>query len=89
MRWTQGRWSEEVVIQALNSTDQFGVLRYGPSTAAPEDPAELERFFERMEAINKEGKRPDLLLYDKADLRWAEDRLIRQLGSVEQCRYDG
>jgi hypothetical protein len=28
MRWAQGRWSEEIVIQALDQTSQFGVIPY-------------------------------------------------------------
>jgi hypothetical protein len=84
MRWAQGRWSEEIVIRTLNQTGRFGVIPYGPSTVAPEDPTELEAFFERMDVIAQEGKRPDLLLYDKATLHWAQDELTRRLGSIEK-----
>lgn len=84
MRWSQGRWSEEIVIRALNQTDQFGVIPYGPSTVAPDDPQELELFFEKMDAINQEGKRPDLLLYDKPTFAWAQTQLGHRLGSVEK-----
>ncbi len=49
MRWSQGRWSEEIVARALNHTRQFGVLPYGPSTVAPDEPAALEHFFEKMD----------------------------------------
>jgi hypothetical protein len=84
MRWTQGRWSEEIVVHALDETDQFGVIRYGPSTVAPEDPSELEFFFEKMDVIAKEGKRPDLLLYDKVTVDWARRELEHRLGSVEK-----
>lgn len=83
MRWQQGRWSEEIVIRALNQTAEFGVLPYGPSTIAPEEPKELELFFERMEIIETEGKRPDLLLYDRADFDWASRELEQRLGSAE------
>jgi len=34
MRWSQGRWSEEVVIRAIGQTKQFGAIAYGPSTVA-------------------------------------------------------
>jgi hypothetical protein len=84
MRWAQGRWSEEIVIRALNQSNQFGVIPYGPSTVAPEDPNELELFFEKMDAIAQEGKRPDLLLYDKQTCQWAQSELERRLGSVEK-----
>jgi hypothetical protein len=82
MRWAQGRWSEEIVIRALNQTAQLGVLPYGPSTVAPDDPKELELFFERMDVIAQEGKRPDLLLYDKRTFDWAHGELEERLGSI-------
>jgi hypothetical protein len=84
MRWAQGRWSEEIVIESLNKTDRFGVLPFGPSTVAPDDPKELEIFFERMDIIMQEGKRPDLLLYDRITFHWAMEELRRRLGSVEK-----
>ncbi len=84
MRWAQGRWSEDIVIRTLNQTNQFGVIPYGPSTVAPEDPAELELFFERMDVIAQEGKRPDLLLYDKATFGWVRGQLERRFGSIEK-----
>jgi hypothetical protein len=84
MRWSQGRWSEEIVIRALSQNDQFGVIPYGPSTIAPEDPKELELFFDRMDVIEREGKRPDLLLYDRATLGQVRQELERRLGGVEK-----
>jgi hypothetical protein len=84
MRWAQGRWSEEIVIRTLNKTKQFGVIPYGPSTVAPEDPNKLELFFQKMDKINHEGKRPDLLLYDKATYDWTRSEVNRRFGSVEK-----
>ncbi|MGH9877065.1 MAG: AccI family restriction endonuclease [Nitrososphaerales archaeon] len=84
MRWAQGRWSEDIVVRAINQTNQLGVLPYGPSTVAPEDPAELELFFEKMGVISREGKRPDLLLYEKTTFDWARAELEHRLGSLEK-----
>lgn len=84
MRWAQGRWSEEIVVRTLNQTSQFGVIPYGPSTVAPEDPSELDLFFDKMDVIAQEGKRPDLLLYDKVMFHWVRGELERRLGSVEK-----
>jgi hypothetical protein len=84
MRWSQGRWSEEIVIRALNRAGLFGVIPYGPSTVAPEDPRELELFFDKMGNIEREGKRPDLLLYDWSTFEWAKAELGRRLGSFEK-----
>jgi hypothetical protein len=84
MRWAQGRWAEEIVVRALNQTQQLGIIPYGPSTVAPEDPNELEFFFEKMDVIAEEGKRPDLLLYDKVTADWARRELEHRLGNVEK-----
>jgi len=84
MRWAQGRWSEEIVIRTLNQTEQFGIIPYGPSTVAPEDPNELELFFQTMDVGNQEGKRPDLLLYDKATYNWVRNEVNRRFGNVEK-----
>jgi len=92
MRWSQGRWSEETVIRALNATSEFGVIPYRPSTVAPDDPQELERFFETMDVVAQEGKRPDLLLYDRLtfdgvrqeiDHRWGDIKKVAQTPSPE------
>lgn len=84
MRWSQGRWSEDIVMRTLNQNNQFGVIPYGPSTVAPEDPKELELFFDRMDVIGREGKRPDLLLYDRLTLEQVKQELERRLGSVDK-----
>lgn len=84
MRWAQGRWSEEIVMRAINQTQQWSVVPYGPSTIAPDDPRELELFLEKMDVIAQEGKRPDLLLYDKRTFEWVQGQLVTQWGSVEK-----
>lgn len=82
MRWAQGRWSEDIVIRALNQTSEFGAIPYGPSTVAPEDPAELESFFDRMSVIAQEGKRPDVLVFDRPTFAWAERTIQQRLGDI-------
>ncbi len=53
MRWSQGVWSEERIVQAVNDTGRYYALPYGPSSVAPEgDVRELELYFER---LNKAG----------------------------------
>jgi hypothetical protein len=83
MRWSQGRWSEEVVIRTINATKELGAIPYGPSTVAPDDPQELERFFEVMDRILEEGKRPDALLFDRASYEWARKVVVNRLGNAE------
>lgn len=85
MRWAQGRWSEDTVMRALDSTAEFRVLPYGPSTVAPEDPVELEHFFERMDKIAAEGKRPDLLLYDANIFPQVQRELEARFGQIEKA----
>ena len=84
MRWEQGRWAENIVLKSLNSTSKYGVIRYGPSTVAPTDPRELELFFEKMDELSKEGKRPDILLYDKANYEYALKEINQRISSVER-----
>jgi len=84
MRWAQGRWAEEIVIQSLNQSNRFRVVPYGPSTVAPEEPSALESFFEKMDVIAQEGKRPDILLYDMHIFERVQTELIERLGSIEK-----
>lgn len=84
MRWAQGRWAEDIVIRTLNRTSEFGAIPYGPSTVAPEDPAELELFFDKMTAIAQEGKRPDVLVFDKPTFVWAERTIQQRLGDISK-----
>ncbi len=84
MRWSQGRWAEEVVVEAINRSRDLVALPYGPSVIAPDDPAELETFFDRIDEIAKEGKRPDLLIYDKQTFTQISVEINGTLGSVEK-----
>src|SRR5437016_6267029 len=38
MRWSQGRWSEDRIMEAVNETEQYYALPYGLSSVAPDDP---------------------------------------------------
>ncbi len=50
MRWSQGVWSEERIIQAVNDTHEFFAIPYGPSGTAPDDDIRaFELYFERLE----------------------------------------
>jgi hypothetical protein len=69
MRWSQGVWSEERIVEAVNQTGAYVALPYGPSGVAPsEDIREFELYFERLERAGLgHMKRPDLLIFRKAD----------------------
>jgi hypothetical protein len=69
MRWSQGVWSEKRLIHAINKTDIFYAIAYGPSSTAPSDDVRaFELYFERLENAGlSKMKRPDLLLFNKSD----------------------
>jgi len=37
MRWSQGNWSEEQLVQAVNRTGTYVAFPYGPTGVAPDD----------------------------------------------------
>lgn len=88
MRWSQGVWSEERIIQAVNSTDEFFALPYGPSGTAPDDDVRaFELYFERLEAAGLgENKRPDLLIFKKSSQETV-DALVSSLGGVSELPF--
>lgn len=81
MRWSQGEWSEARIIQAINSTNQYHALPYGPSGTAPSGSiTEFETYFERLEAAGLGNvKRPDLLVFSSADMKEI-DEVVSNLG---------
>jgi hypothetical protein len=88
MRWSQGRWSEERVVQAVNDTGQYFALPYGPSGTAPEgDVRQFELYFERLEKAGLgKMKRPDLLIF-RADDRDNVQRLVESLGGLRELPF--
>ena len=69
MCWSQGVWSEKRLTDAINATDEFFAIPYGPSGTAPTDDVRaFELYFERLEHAGLgKIKRPDLLLFKKQD----------------------
>ena len=69
MRWSQGVWSEKRLTDAINSTNLFYAIAYGPSGTAPtNDVRAFELYFERLEAAGLGNiKRPDLLVFKIED----------------------
>jgi hypothetical protein len=88
MRWSQGVWSEERLLSAINSTEEFFAIPYGPSGVAPDDdPREFELYFERLEAAGVKGsKRPDLLVLRKESEKSALD-IVRNLGGLQELPF--
>ena len=88
MRWSQGAWSEERVVSAVNATGQYFALPYGPSGVAPDDdPRKFEQYFERLEAAGLTGvKRPDILVFKAADQAIIET-LVSNLGGIQELPF--
>lgn len=88
MRWSQGVWSEKRLIQAVQQTERFVALPYGPSGTAPDqDPREVELYFERLDRASSDGlKRPDLLLLRKRD-EAAAGKAIAEIGGLEELPF--
>jgi len=88
MRWSQGVWSEQRIIQAVNETNEFLAIPYGPSSTAPEDDVrEFELYFERLEAAGlRNVKRPDLLVFQHKDKAIVET-LVKNSGGVPELPF--
>jgi hypothetical protein len=85
MRWSQGVWSEKRLIDALNKTEQFYAIPYGPSGTAPTDDVRaFELYFERLEAAGLgQIKRPDILVYNISDKPFVDEFLDSIGGETE------
>src|SRR5258708_3641146 len=87
MRWSQGLWSEERIIQAVNETQDFFALPYGPSGTAPDDVREFELYFERLDAAGLGAvKRPDLLIFKKESQPIVEE-LVANLNGISELPF--
>lgn len=88
MRWSQGVWSEERLIDAVNETGQFFAIPYGPSGTAPNDDVRaFELYFERLERAGLgQIKRPDLLLFRKSDQLFVENT-VEKMGGIEELPF--
>lgn len=88
MRWSQGVWSENRLTEAVNRTDQFFAMPYGPSGTAPDnDVRAYELYFERLEAAGLGNiKRPDLLIFKKKH-QPAVEKLVKDFGGEGELPF--
>lgn len=87
MRWSQGQWSEERLIQAVNETSSFYSLPYGPSGTAPDGVREFELYFERLQKAGLGSmKRPDLLVFRKRDEAIVTET-VRSIGGKQELPF--
>ncbi len=88
MRWSQGVWSERRVVQAVNATDKYFAMTYGPSGTAPnDDPRSVELYFERLDQAGlREMKRPDILIFRRTD-QATVTAIVDALGGPEELPF--
>jgi len=88
MRWSQGVWSEERLIQAVNETGRYVAFPYGPSGVAPDnDVRAFELYFERLEKAGLgKVKRPDILIFRKTDETRVQ-RTVTDLGGITELPF--
>jgi AccI restriction endonuclease len=88
MRWSQGVWSEKRLIEAVNQTERFFAIPYGPSGTAPTDDVRaFELYFERLErAVLGNIKRPDLLIFDSSNKSFIES-FLSNLGGYQELPF--
>jgi hypothetical protein len=88
MRWSQGVWSEERLVQAVNETGRYFALPYGPSGTAPDDDVRaFELYFERLERAGLgKLKRPDLLIFKESDELIIKE-IVEKLGGVGELPF--
>ena len=56
-----------LLARTFNTTTDFRAIPYGPSSVAPSEPQEMERYFERLDKVGAVGKQPDLLIMPKGN----------------------
>ncbi|MFH1259776.1 MAG: AccI family restriction endonuclease [Elusimicrobiota bacterium] len=88
MRWSQGVWSENRLIEAVNETGEFFAIPYGPSGTAPtNDVRAFELYFERLEQAGLgDIKRPDLLVFKKSD-QVSVTEILNSFGGVPELPF--
>lgn len=83
MRWSQGVWSEDRIIQAINETEDYFALPYGPSGTAPDQ----DVYFERLEAAGLgKLKRPDLLIFKK-EKETGINVIVEEIGGIRELPF--
>lgn len=65
MRWEQGKWSEDRIIEAINDTDELRAIPYGLSQIGPTDKDKIEEYWRKHQNVEQHGKRPDILVFKK------------------------
>lgn len=85
---SQGVWSENRLIEAVNENGGYFAIPYGPSGTAPSDDVRaFELYFERLEAAGLGNiKRPDLLVFKKSDKREV-NKFLESAGGIQELPF--
>ena len=88
MRWSQGVWSENRLIEAVNENGKYFAIPYGPSGTAPTDDVRaFELYFERLEEAGLgDIKRPDLLVFKLSDQNEIR-KFLESIGGVQELPF--
>lgn len=88
MRWSQGVWSEQQLVRAVDASGEFFAVPYGPSGVAPaNDVRAFELYFERLEHAGLGHiKRPDLLIC-RGIHRQAVETVLSELGGTHELPF--
>lgn len=88
MRWSQGAWSENRLIELVNEHGEYFAIPYGPSGTAPTDDVRaFELYFERLENAGLGNiKRPDLLVFRKSD-EGEIYKFLKTIGSLQELPF--
>lgn len=88
MRWSQGVWSENRLIEAVDNTGKYFAIPYGPSGTAPTDDVRaFELYFERLEKAGLRNiKRPDLLVFKKSNEKMV-NKILESAGGAQELPF--
>lgn len=75
MRYAQGQWSEERIMESINASDSYRALPYGRSQVGPENKEEIPAYWEKYIQAESVGKRPDILILRREDFESLAERL--------------
>lgn len=65
MRFEQGRWSEERIIESINNSNEYVAIPYGRSSIGPKDKDEIKEYWKKFCEVEGNFKRPDILVIPK------------------------
>ncbi len=85
IRWSQGAWAEERVIETINKDPSLSAFHYGASRGDPKSFEEFKGEWELYQAAQaRMGKRPDVLIFDRLAVPELEAKVQGGLQNMAQ-----